>query len=402
MRSFELFYLLLFAGLYLIMGLGALRSLKMIINACWYPAIRLFTILIYIAVIAGFILLYIFPWHIDRASDYSVYSYFNALIFIVFFISLPLAVSTFLHYIFENKRDKVIPYIGLIISIGTGLIMIYGTISGSKNLKLKEIELQFQYLPAAFDNYKIIQISDIHFGNSLNSPNLIRKTKNMILDYDCDLLLFTGDIVNNFAWELKGTFNSFGELTTGRVCYSILGNHDYGDYSEWESDEMKQENFNRILSFQEKAGFIVLRNENVVIRNNGDSIFLAGSENWGHPPFPQYADIDAALKGIPGNAFTILMTHDPSHWDSKIKGKIDIELTLSGHTHGLQWGIQPAGIPLSLAYLTSKYWGGLYSHGEQKLYVNAGLGTIGVPWRIDMSPEITLLTLKRSEINRKK
>ena len=173
------------------------------------------------------------------------------------------------------------------------------------------------------------------------------------------------------------------------------------NYTKWESKEKKQKNFNEILSYNKQLGFNLLRNEHIVIKKQKDSIFLIGTENWGHPPFPRYADLDAAMLDIPREAFTILMTHDPAHWETKVKDKKDIDLTLSGHSHGLQWGIKPAGITFSLAYLTVCHWGGLYYNEKRILYVNTGLGTVGVPWRIDMPAEITIFILKRGKIDGK-
>ena len=188
-------------------------------------------------------------------------------------------------------------------------------------------------------------------------------------------------------------------MTNEHQAFSVLGNHDYGDYTTWESDKKKQENLEGIIATLNETGFLLLNNENRVIKKNNDSIFLAGVENWGHPPFPQYANLEKALDGIPSDAFSILMTHDPAHWTSKVKKRDDIELTLSGHTHGMQWGIKLAGIKFSIAHLANNYWGGLYRSNNSVLYVNTGLGNVGIPWRLDMAPEITVFTLKRSKVD---
>ena len=225
------------------------------------------------------------------------------------------------------------------------------------------------------------------------------KASRIVNDLQPDLLFFTGDLVNNFAGELKGWENVFKNLSNRFASYSILGNHDYGNYSRWENDEAKEENFKKILRAHEAFGFELLRNENVRIYSGSDSIFLMGVENWGHPPFPQYADLEKAMNGVDKSSFEILLTHDPAHWESLIEGKKDIELTLSGHTHGMQMGIKPAGILMSPAYWIRKYWGGLYGTENSYLYVNVGLGTIGIPFRIDNPAEITLITLKRVKID---
>jgi uncharacterized protein len=396
MRSFSLINLIFFVGLYFILALTALKSIKKITNKRQYGFIRNVIMLVHFAILACFILLYLYPRKPGYYFDYHIYSYFNAILFIIFIVNIPLSFSLIFTYIFKFKQrsNRIIPYMGFIISNSIGLVMLYGTFFGVKEINVNHINIYFNDLPQGFHNYKIVQISDIHFGNSVYSEKIIEKTNKKIENIDFDLLLFTGDIVNNFSNELNGCVDIFRKFTTGRQCYSVLGNHDYGDYMKWDSEEKKQENFNEIVSYNKQLGFNILRNEHVVIKNKGDSIFLIGTENWGHPPFPQYADLSKAMYGIPQGAFTILMTHDPAHWESKVNGKRDINLTLSGHSHGLQWGIKPAGITFSLAYLTLCHWGGLYDNENGVLNVNTGLGTVGVPWRIDMPAEITVLTLK--------
>jgi len=400
MRSFPFIYLILFVILYFIVALAAMKSIKKVIASKHYGFVRIMIMFVHLAVITCFILFYLFPRKPGSDPGYHIYSCFNAILFIIFIVNIPLSVSLILNYIFQD-RNNIIPRMGLIISTGIGLAMIYGTLFGAKDININHIDLHFDDLPREFHNYKIIQISDIHFGNSGYSEKIIEKTNKKLEDIDCDLLLFTGDLVNNFSGELDGFVSDFREFTAGKQCYSVLGNHDYGNYTKWESKEKKQKNFNEILSYNKQLGFNLLRNEHIVIKKQKDSIFLIGTENWGHPPFPRYADLDAAMLNIPPEAFTILMTHDPAHWESKVKDKKDIDLTLSGHSHGLQWGIKPAGITFSLAYLTVCHWGGLYYNEKRILYVNTGLGTVGVPWRIDMPAEITIFILKRGKIDGK-
>ena len=230
---------------------------------------------------------------------------------------------------------------------------------------------------------------------------ILEKTLKQINSLSPDLILFTGDLVNNFFDEVtENHIVLFNKYLSGFDCYSILGNHDYGNYSDWNSAKEKEFNFSGIISSHEKLGFHLLRNDHVVIKEANDSIFLLGVENWGHHPFPKYADLEEAKRGINDNSFKILLTHDPSHWQSHIRDKEDIQLTLSGHTHGLQWGIKIAGIPFSLSKKVRKNWGGLYTHGCKVLNVNRGIGTVGIPWRIDMPAEISLITLKCRKVNR--
>jgi len=175
--------------------------------------------------------------------------------------------------------------------------------------------------------------------------------------------------------------------------YSILGNHDYGDYSEWETPEAKAKNLASIKGFHKKMGFRLLLNETENIRINNEEIALIGVENWGKPPFPQHGDLEQAMQGVNPDTFKLLMSHDPSHWDAKVLDKTDIELTFSGHTHGMQFGIERAGIKWSPVQYKYPRWGGLYREEEQFLYVNRGFGYIGFPGRIGMPPEITVIEL---------
>ncbi|WP_175552477.1 metallophosphoesterase [Tangfeifania diversioriginum] len=349
-------------------------------------------------IILGFISLYIYPNQPRNATNYPIYFYFNAILFTIFIFNIPNALAFVLHWFFE-KKSIIISLAGFVISAGLGISLLYGVVIGKQNLTVKEVTLTYRNLPKNFDNYRIVQFSDLHIGGMLKSNTILNKTKTKFERMDPDLLLFTGDLVNNFQTETNGFLPVLKDMGDLSLSYSTLGNHDYGDYTDWDSPEEKLSNLEGIISVLNETGFTLLENQHTVIKKGNDSIFLVGVENWGHPPFPQYANLEKALQGVPEEAFTILMTHDPAHWESQVKGKKSIELTLSGHTHGLQWGLKPAGISFSLACLTSKYWGGLYRNGASVLYVNTGLGTIGIPWRLDMQPEITVFTLKRGEID---
>ncbi|WP_372934316.1 metallophosphoesterase [Mariniphaga sediminis] len=400
MRSFQLLFLLVFILIFFLTATGTIQNLKQIFGKRSFKFLPLFYGLVSFLILAGFVVLYIYPYQPREASYYPVYFFFNALLFTFFVFNLPQSVAFILHLIFSGKkRSPVLPYAGFIVAVGLSAGMLYGTMAGSGQLKMEQIDLYFANLPKNFDNYKIVQISDTHLGRVKKTGRLLEKVATKIDKIDPDILLFTGDMVNNFANELEGFDTILQEVTENQTSYAILGNHDYGNYSNWETDEKKQANFEGIINTLQENGFRLLRNEHTVIKKGSDSIFIAGVENWGHPPFPQYADLEKAIQGIPSDAFTILLTHDPAHWESKIAGKRNIELTLSGHTHGMQWGIKLAGIPFSLASLTRKSWGGLYIQGNTSLYVNTGLGTIGMPWRLDMPAEISVFTLKRGKID---
>lgn len=398
MRSFQILTLLFFIGFFLLTVAGSYLNLKKITGGNkFFP--RLF-LLLNLLVLCGFVILYIYPFNPRTATNYPVYFFYNTFLFAVFLFNVPMAFAWFIQFVFIKWLKKpVLSYSGFIIALSLSTGMIFGTFAGSRQIKTTSVNLVFPNLPASFNNYKIVQLSDFHLGGMLSGNKLLNRTVKKLDQIQPDLILFTGDLVNNFAYEITGFNSALRDISNAATTYSILGNHDYGDYTNWENSQKKQANFEAILDAQTDVGFQLLNNQHVILRNASDSIFLAGVENWGHPPFPQYADLDKAIRNIPEEAFTILMTHDPAHWESKIAGKENIELTLSGHTHGLQWGIKLAGIPFSLARLTRQNWGGLYQNGNSVLYVNTGLGTVGMPWRLDMPGEITVFTLKRGEVN---
>ncbi len=399
MRSFPLLLISIFLLFYFLITFGAFKNLIKLTSESFRQSSKWIFWSFNLILLFSFVFLYIYPNQPRHATDYTIYFYFNLILFIDFFSKIPLTLSLLISYLTKRKGNrKTILYSGLIISICLILIMILSTYLGQHKLHVNEVEVEFQNLPESFDNYKIAQISDIHLGSFLKSNQMLNKTQERIEQFQPDLFLFTGDLVNNYSRETIGWNEPFKKMTDKVLSFSILGNHDYGDYTRWKNQEEKQQNLQEIIDAEEKFGFELLRNENVMISNGIDSIFLVGVENWGHPPFPQYADLEKAMKGIPENTFVILMSHDPAHWESKIKDKETIALTLSGHTHGLQWGIKPAGITFSVSYLTRKNWGGIYISEKNILYTNVGLGTIGIPWRIDMPAELTLLTLKRSKI----
>jgi uncharacterized protein len=398
MRSFPLFPIILFFLFFLLIATGSYQNFAQIFkNRKKHIPGWLFWIF-HSFIFIAFIFLYIYPNQPKHATNIPVYFYYNALLITFLAFDLPMAFSFVLHRILE-RRTTLVPRAGLTLTLGIVVVMIYGIVLGKREVHLNELELHYPTLPSGFHDFSILQISDIHIGSIRKNDPMPKKVLRRIKQYQPDLLLLTGDLMNNFASEVEGFESLLKAMASETEAYSILGNHDYGDYTVWPSSKSKETNFEAIIEAHTKAGFTLLRNENAVIRQGNDSLFLVGVENWGHPPFPQYADLEKALEGIPSGAFTILMTHDPAHWESQVSGKKDIELTFAGHTHGLQWGLKPAGIPFSLAYFTRKYWGGLYRDSSSVLYVNTGLGTVGVPWRVDMPAEITLVTLKRGKID---
>ena len=400
MRSFQFLFLLVFILIYTVISVGAVKNiLKNIKQKLQKRFLWMFVIYCFL-LLACFIFLYIYPMQMRHATNYSIYLIFNTILFIDFFIKIILGLSYSIYWFFRKRKNaRIILICGIIISTSIGIILLNASVLGNRTLKVTRVELAYDNLPQEFNNFTIAHFSDIHLGSLMGSKALLKKTAKQLDIINPDLILFTGDLVNNFGKETVGFEDVFKDINVEGRSYSILGNHDYGDYTTWEDKNSKEQNFNKILSANKKFGFQLLRNENVPIVNGIDTIYLAGVENWGHPPFPQLANLDKAMENIPKDAFEILMTHDPAHWESQVKGKRKIELSLSGHTHGLQWGIKVAGIPFSLAYLVRQYWGGMYKWENSILYVNTGLGAVGIPWRIDMPAELTIFTLKRSKVD---
>jgi predicted MPP superfamily phosphohydrolase len=273
--------------------------------------------------------------------------------------------------------------------------IIRGIVIGRFDFRVLKQTLHYKNLPQAFDGLKVVQISDMHIGSFYNHQEELREAVETINELKPDLIFFTGDMVNNTAEETKGWKEVFLELKATIGKYSILGNHDYGDYVRWPNEEAKKQNLQAVVDFEKAAGFDILLNENRIIERNGEKLGIIGVENWGTPPFAQYGYLPDAVKGCENIPFSILLSHDPSHWDEEVAGKTHIDLTLSGHTHGMQFGIQIGKWKWSPVQWRYERWHGLYRHNEQCLYVNRGLGHIGFPGRVGMLPEITLIELKR-------
>lgn len=292
------------------------------------------------------------------------------------------------------SRASFLTQTGLVISAIPFVTIAHGILRGRFNFRVIKKELYFDNLPQEFDGVKIAQISDIHIGSFLNYYSSVEKGIRMVNETQPDYIFFTGDLVNNFAGETEGWKKYFRELKAKKGKFSILGNHDYGDYVEWPSSAAKAENLEKVKKFHREIDFDLLLNENRILTSNGQSIALLGVENWGRKPFPQYGDINKALAGTENIPFRILLSHDPSHWDEQVLKKKPVDLTLSGHTHGMQFGVEVGNIKWSPVKMRYPRWGGLYREGMQYLYVNRGFGFIGFPGRIGMPPEITLLELK--------
>ena len=291
-------------------------------------------------------------------------------------------------------RSVFLSWFGL--AVGSTLFgsLLYGF--GNKyKYNIKRVQLSFNNLPKGFKGIKILHISDIHCG-SFTDKKAVHHGVQEILKEQADIILFTGDLVNDKATEMDNYLDVFNQLKAPMGVYSTLGNHDYGDYVQWPVEGIsKVENLENLKKVHSTLGWRLLMNEHVVLEKDGDQIALLGIENWSAKAnFPKHGRMDLAHPGTEKYPFKILMSHDPSHWDAEVKLKYaDVDLMLSGHTHGMQFGIELPGFRWSPVQYVYKQWAGLYEELNQKLYVNRGFGFIGYPGRVGILPEITVIEL---------
>jgi len=300
------------------------------------------------------------------------------------------------HISIDPVRLSVISKAGLAASIIPFLAILWGLIFGRFHYQVEKTEISFRDLPKAFDGLRIVQLSDIHLGSVFGKQDRVKKAIDIVNSLEPDLILFTGDLVNNYSEEAHGWEDLFSGMKARYGKFSVLGNHDYGDYWHWKSEDERQDNMRMLYKIHEDMGFNLLRNSWDSVPINGDSLALIGVENWGLPPFKQYGNLEHSLRDVPNTLFKILLSHDPSHWDAEITGKSNIQLTLSGHTHAMQFGFRLGKFKWSPSGYIYKRWMGLYRQNGQALYVNRGMGFIGFPGRIGLRPEIALLTLKKA------
>lgn len=323
------------------------------------------------------VLLFLFPEDIVRGFKFIVSK----------FSSSPALVSSGI------TRSEFLSKAALVAAAVPAGTLIYGVIANAYNYQFKKTVIKFPNLPEAFNGFKIIQLSDIHSG-SFTKTEPIQKVIEKINSLNADVILFTGDLVNNAADEMEPYMNVFNKLKAKHGVLSITGNHDYGDYVSWDTSEEKKANFEKFKGVHKELGWDLLMNENRIIERDGKKIAILGIENWGGGRFAKYGKFDKAHNGTEQIPFKILMSHDPSSWDSQVRTKYpDIDLTLSGHTHGAQFGIESRWLKWSPSQYLYKQWAGLYNEGKQYLYVNRGFGFLGYPGRIGILPEVTEITL---------
>ena len=299
---------------------------------------------------------------------------------------------------FLPDRRKFVSQIALGLAAIPFTSLIYGMTLGKYNYKVIKQQIFFSDLPDEFDGFKITQISDVHSG-SFDNPEKIKYAIDLVNEQASDMILFTGDIVNTHAKEMLPWIAAFNKIRPHKYGkFSVLGNHDYGEYVTWKTEKDKEANFHSIKDLYGKIGFDLMLNEHTFITKGESKIALVGVENWGRH-FKKAGDLNKASEGLSKDDFKILMSHDPSHWDAEVNNHIkDFHLTLSGHTHGLQFGIEiPGVLKWSPAQYVYEQWAGLYEKSGKYIYVNRGFGYHAYPGRVGIMPEITVIELKKGK-----
>jgi uncharacterized protein len=289
-------------------------------------------------------------------------------------------------------RFRFLSQLGLALAAIPFAGVLYGITKGRRNFNVARVTVRSAKLPAAFDGLRVVQISDMHLGSFPTGSDIVQRGVDLINAEQPDLILFTGDMVNDYSEEAEPWLEKLSALTASIGKFSILGNHDYSDYAQWGNAADKAANLKRLKNHHATTGFRLMLDEHLNIERAGERMTLIGVQNWG-TRFQQYGDLKKAVAGTDPSLFRLLMSHDPSHWEAQVQAE-KIDLTLSGHTHGAQFGITIAGQTYSPAQWVYKHWAGLYEHDGMSLYVNRGFGFIGFPGRVGMPPEITVFELR--------
>lgn len=298
---------------------------------------------------------------------------------------------------FDTGRSRFLTTVGLAMGAAPFALLTYGALRNPYRYRLRRSKVYIEGLPEGLEGFKIVQISDIHSGSFVFKEPLLNGVE-MINGEKADLVVFTGDIVNYKADEMDGLYEYFNQIKAGSAgpVYSILGNHDYGNYFRWKSKKEQDDNFQAVKDIHKKLNWSLLLNEHRVVEHDGAKIGLIGVENFSAlPQFPKYGDLKKSVEGMPATDIRILLSHDPTHWDFEVNKEFqDIQLMLAGHTHGFQFGVEiPGWFKWSPSQMVFKQWAGLYQKGKQYLYVNRGFGFLGYAGRVGILPEITSLTL---------
>ena len=328
-------------------------------------------------------------------SGAFVLFYFPKLIFVAFNVLDELIFQTARFMSYEGEYMLNLSWAGAVLAVIAFFGVLYGMIFEKHWVKTTRQTLSFPGLPKDFDGLKLVHISDYHLGSISPRSSYPEKVTRKINKLKPDMIMFTGDLINNVAEEAKPWINSLKAMKAKKGKFAITGNHDYGDYVNWDDEQEKKENEEKFRSIFQQSGFELLDNKGVEIQKNDSSIGILGIENWGAPPFPQYGKLNVAMEDIKNSRFHILLSHDPSHWRGEVIPETNIALTLSGHTHGFQFGLLLGKLKWSPVQYKYPEWAGHYKNGNQHLYINRGLGYIGFPGRMGMPPEITEITLRK-------
>ena len=310
---------------------------------------------------------------------------------LIFFV---ISLFDYLPLLFRHKITRWGSKVALVISFIAFVTMLSGAFYGRLHPVINEVEVVSDKLPGAFDGYRIIQISDLHLSSFGTDTAFVSQIVNQVNGLRPDMIVFTGDLVSRRADEADAFTTVLSRFQAGDGVWSIMGNHDYGDYVNWNTPEQKIKNLSDIKRMQTDAGWKMLNNASTFIFRGNDSIALIGVENWGEPPFPQYGNLKVAYTNLNDNNYKILLTHNPIHWDKEVVPETNIDLSLSGHTHAMQMKVKIGRWQVSPSSLRYPRWSGLYRESNQYLYVNEGIGCVFYPMRIGARPEITVLTLK--------
>ena len=402
---------ILFVLFYILVDIYAFQAIRTLVRSPWITA---FYIIISLAVISGLFyeLSFMGSGKMMRPPKMYFFGIFLAvfvpkLIIIIFmfgediarfFVGIFMKVAGSSETPFMGSRRKFVSTMALGVAAIPFASLLYGMFWGKYNYRVFKYVLEFDDLPEAFDGYKITQLSDIHSG-SFDNREKVKYGIKLANEQQSDLIVFTGDLVNNVAEELDEWKDIFSTLEARDGVFSVLGNHDYGDYVSWESKEEKAKNLNKLKAIQNEMGWKLLLNENHFIQRGGDKIALLGVENWGLNGFVQFGDLDKALNGVSESDFKVLLSHDPSHWQAQVKkDPRNIHLTMSGHTHGMQFGIEIPGVfkwsPIQYRY---ENWAGIYQELGRYINVNRGFGFLGYPGRVGIWPEISVIQLKKKQ-----
>jgi len=403
-RRIQLFPIVVFAALFFLLSWYALIGLQTVANQHYVPIIFW---LIIVGTTAGLF----FALQGMQSRGMGTFFKIATHLFLVVFVSLLLFVLVLLfgdgyrlisgsfywvinHQFAAPARSEYWIDFGIVVFFLVVVAFVYGMVKGKYAYRVIKHTLVFSDLPEAFDGFTITQISDVHAG-SFTDPKAVQKGIDLIKAQQSDLFVFTGDLVNNKAEEIKPWIGHFSQIKAPQGQFSVLGNHDYGDYVTWENELIKNGNLQQLKKYHADLGFRLLLDEHVIIEKNNQKIVLAGIENWGLG-FGERGDLKKALDNTLIDDFKILLSHDPSHWEAQVKNNPSkIHLTLSGHTHGMQFGIEAFGLKWSPVKLRYRHWAGIKEENGRVLNVNRGFGFIGFSGRVGIWPEITVIELKR-------